>query len=1461
MTERHRSSTLDRCLRAVWRRGQRKHCLAGLLAAGRWGVALFLVAVAIDWLADLPAWSRGLAVVGLLAVAFERGWRHGWRHLRRFDPGNIAADIERQRGGMDSLLVTAEQFGRRGAVPGTSEAMWELTQRKAEAAAADLDPAAVVGFKDLRRPLLAALGLAALVAAFAAVNGPLLGAGAARLFAPWLAVAYPTKTHIDTGAGDLVVKEGDRASIAARVSGVVPEQATFLVQTGAGRPREMVVPVADGRCEYVLASAARDFSYRIKAGDARSGWHRVRVIPSPRIEQAEVHRQYPDYLDREADSVEALTLTVPEDTRVRWELTLDRPVREAVLHRDGEDPLPLAVDAEGRRVVLEESATASRGYSFSWIDKEHGFDFTSPRYYLQVAADQPPRVELTAPQANLRALLGRPLPLAIRAQDDHGLGPATITYQVNQRPEKTVTIEAPIRNGEGEHPLDWDYRTVLTDLQEDDTVSFIVEVRDRYPGDGGPHRARSDLRRITFLSRADYLAEIEKQMNRLLSRVHGIYRQERAAHEIVRDLDRAENRFLQTCQLEAIRQEMVREQLVGTAREVRTLLDDLAANGVTGAVESGLLDRMRQELEGIAGGQVARAAALLREQAGLSGTGTADAGPASLVVNAAARALARLVLQRSVESAREVFARETRMLAEEQARLRLRGIEGAAPEGLAAGQEELADWTGQLLADLRAGMRYDRRPLAVLALSRRMTDLSAGGVEKRMRETAGLLHAGRVAEAAIVQRATVVPLLAAGFSVRTGSEYEAVMQARSLLGSLVEDQSRLRGECDGEVGTSVDLAMAQQRLWQRLALMAIPAIPALRPRLFDDALPEVPPSGSLQLAAEQAMGQALAALRSGDRTTAVARQREAEAAIGPLRDIVTRWSVELGTRSKGLSSLVSDATDRMTRLEEYEARQIGLLEKTEEAALDDKQPERLAEPQQFLAEELARFRKELAGPNGSEPSKDALPLLARLDRAAVAMAEARTSLEAKRPEDAVSHQELAADALAAARTLAEAQRARLSLLQDLFSFEQSVQFAVTSMGDVVAEQGDLAQAVGAADEDRITKLLPEVRNLRQCLDEVAPVLDLVAGRLDVGTPLVFAGSDVDDAIAALEDGDGEEAASILEDAAGSLAEVRARVAAVQVQTGYIAEIVEFLHETQSAAAVLALRQNQLGERVAPLTGPLPAEIISDQQELQAKAEAWGREVARATGLKTAAVASAAMGEAVGLLRGGRTADAVARMGSTAEALAAAAEELSLVIEVLHGLPAISVTNGSPPELQRLLDVLALASTHQQLLRQTRTAGGDARAELASRQRKLADVGAALASSGTPHPLLVAAQADLAKAGAAIDASAGEVAVGHQRAANDALRHFVIEQAMLLGTAVPPPMPGDLVVTEAETDDLDVSTANLVSDFVSGEAPKDRRTEWEVLGSRDRAALNQNFARELPLEYRATLKNYYERVAK
>ena len=49
--------------------------------------------------------------------------------------------------------------------------------------------------------------------------------------------------------------------------------------------------------------------------------------------------------------------------------------------------------------------------------------------------------------------------------------------------------------------------------------------------------------------------------------------------------------------------------------------------------------------------------------------------------------------------------------------------------------------------------------------------------------------------------------------------------------------------------------------------------------------------------------------------------------------------------------------------------------------------------------------------------------------------------------------------------------------------------------------------------------------------------------------------------------------------------------------------------------------------------------------------------------------------------------------------------------------------------------------------------------------------------------------------------------------------------------------------------------------VTGRKIKGGKQEWQVLGQRERAALNENFARELPLEYRDLLKDYYERLAR
>jgi hypothetical protein len=1468
-------SALDACLNAVWRRTQQRHFSAGLLAWFIWGIPIFLIGVAVDRFAFLPPSGRWVVLLVLVAVSFYQAWRHGWRHLRRFEPKRSALQIEDHEGGLESLLVTAVQFSHSGASRGTSQSLWEATRHKAEEAAKSLLPRKIVTFDGLKRPVRVALLLAFGIGIFAVANGPFLAAGVARIFAPWLAVSYPTKTRIHLAERNLVVKEGEAAQIHASLSGVVPDTAKLELMTGEGRPREIELEVQAGVATYAIAAAARDFSYRIKAGDARTDWHFVQVVPAPRIDDVKVVLEFPAYLEKPSETMEALTLTVPEETRVKWHLTLDQPIRKAVLNRDGQEPLELEVSEDGRQLVVDELVQASRGYSFSWVEKKYGFDFNSPRYYLQVAADQPPRVELVSPDANVVAMLGRQLDLVVRAQDDHGIGAATITHRVNLRPEKTVPVTQPLRNGEGEQKIEWDYREALTDLKVGDTVSFVVEVGDRYPAPQGPHLARTETRRITFLSREDYLAQIEKKKDRLLSRVRTIYRQERAAHELVRNLNAGDESFTQTCQLEAIRQEMLREQLNETAGEVQALLDDLAANNISDVVESESLQRVCAGLGTIAQEKVAKAAARLREHAGANhkDAGTSGLAAADDMVNQAARELGSLVLQRGIDSAREVFAMETHMLAQEQATLRLRAIEmesapsAAALEDLAKHQEDLAAWTDRLLKDLEQGMRYDKRPIAILGLTRRMKELRSAGVEASMKEAAAMIRRREFKPAAVRQLATIKPLLEAEYSVRTGAEYAGMMETKELLESLRDQQGKLRAECEtmapGQFGLNRPaITTRQQTLRKNLLLVLLPSIPAPRPHLFDESPPKEPPADALRAAAEQSMGAALAEMNVGEKEAVVARQRETEKSLAELTEIVGVWSADLALLTQGLTSLVSTATNRVSFIEDYETRQIGLLEQAEEAGLDKKPAKPLAESQKFLAEEISGFSKELLAQNETKPDKDVQPIVNRLESAASAMTQAAVSLENNQPEDALEPQELASAALAGAKELITAQCARLTLLQGLYAFQRAVGQADETMVDVVAEQHDLIKATKAAKEGALSALKPAMRNLRQCLIDVAPVLGLVAGRLDAGSPLLFAGSDMDDALAALEDGDQEDATDAQEVAADSLAKVRILVHAVKEQTSYLAEIVEYLHGSLADAALMQFRQQQIREKVAPAPGAVPAALVKEQEELLAEADAYGHGLERATGMSAYATAAKLMSEAMRFMRAGDATAAAGQMKLAEAALKENAEQLFIVISMLHGLPSITVTSASPAELVVLLDALALASDQRHIYRQAQATAADGLAALASPQLKLEPRYMKLIEKSLQHAKLVTAQQQASMAAVALPSSLRDEAIRSLRAADEALRHFVIEQAIVLDTAIKPGSSSDQpVASEAETDDLSVSLANMVSDFVSGEAPKDKRTEWEVLGNRNRAALNQNFARELPLEYRGILKDYYERVAK
>ena len=301
--------------------------------------------------------------------------------------------------------------------------------------------------------------------------------------------------------------------------------------------------------------------------------------------------------------------------------------------------------------------------------------------------------------------------------------------------------------------------------------------------------------------------------------------------------------------------------------------------------------------------------------------------------------------------------------------------------------------------------------------------------------------------------------------------------------------------------------------------MLLPSVPAPRARLFDETLPQAPPVQALLAQVARAMAEALEQLEAGDIDAITAAQRKAEQALAVLAENVDEWSMELGLQTQGVSTLVAATSERLALIEEYEARVIDLLEKTDIAAAEEKALDSLAEPQMLLAEDVIAFKNDTLTQNHDGTDQDVPPLLSRLGRAERAMRDAAESLERNSADSATEQQELAADALAEAYAIVVEQNERLGLLQDLFMFQRSVGFANSYMTDIVAEQRDMIVATEAVQPPATSDLMLVFGNLRRCLDDVAPLLDLVAGRLDAGTPLAFAATDLDDAMELLGSGD------------------------------------------------------------------------------------------------------------------------------------------------------------------------------------------------------------------------------------------------------------------------------------------------------------------------------------------------------
>jgi hypothetical protein len=1446
-------------LRRVHRREQGLNLTMGLLSLCNWMAILFLVGFAIDWFIRLPVFVRMIILVPLLVFPIIKAWQVGWRFFKPwFSSQCTAIKVEDHYQNLESLLVSGVQLSVAKAVSGTSTAMAARTVERANEAAKEVDVREVIPLNPIGWPgLLGGLLLASLCG-FAALDFPVFKTAATRLFAPWIAIEYPTRTQIDVEDGERIVKEGEGLSLVANISGEIPDSAEIILRTGTGKPRERKLAIIDKVCEYEARTVFRSFDFRIFAGDARSPWQTVRVISAPRIERAEVSLEFPEYTQRPVETVDALTITVPEGTAVNWELTLDCPVSKAEFRPADGKALPLEISPDGRSVTMQQVAAESRAYSFGWVDKEHGFSFSSPRHYLQVSPDRAPSIDLTSPAGNLFATLERDLDFAFRARDDHGIGEAFISYRFNKSGEEKVALPEPKLSDGSEQQIDWNYREALPDLAVGDTVTFAVELADRYPGADGPHRVRSDARRVQFLSKEDYLKQIEKQKVRLLNRIRTIYREERGVHDLVRHLNPSDDVFIQTCQLEAVRQDLMRKRLNALRRQMNDLVEDLAANNISDTEQSILLVQLSSDLQAIADEHVGQAASMLRELTAVSDKESSGRDPVLAIhmVNSAARELALLVFQLGFNDAADVMARELHATAQTQAALRLRTIrqEGsdighrAGNEELAKAQTRLAAWCTRLLsATPRNKESTSTDALIAFNLSHMVNGLLRSGADAKMREAAALIPKADSEKAARLQEEVIASLLRAEFRLRRGAEYEALSTARDLFAALAAGQRKLREE--GADMSADNLVQSQAALLRQLHLRLMPQVPASRPKLYDVVAPSAPPVDDLLTAAEHAMQAALTQIEADDREAAAGHHQQAQTAFEKLAEIAG-WRMEAMTKRARMKVAVTISEKQAAQLLTFEERLIALLEQTEDAADDETNTAFLVTRNQALADDAERFLRNIVlwKEAQTSSSEDDQPLIDCLSRVARAVGKATPLLKKNKPDDAIDFQEQALDGLEEAAGLNEELTATRATFADVLAMVGSALAPSPLLVEIEAEQSRLNVLTEKVNPEGRPSLVIPQKNLIHAVDAVVASLDPLAHRIESGTVMIFAKEDMDAAAIGLETDDIEDALDAQLFVVESLQKLRAKIDQATPEYRYILEVTENLYEIVPQSARIRTGTRQLLEK---------AEGAPDVAAVKTQIKQFGDKAQKLTGEEGYVATARQLENAID--SGG----AGAGTEDMLDALVADTEKLQTLTDNLAYLitpPPFGLELPEPePEILLLNKVLGLAAHHNDLSRKTRTATPEQLPDFASRLRELEGQCAAFIPASKSHPNLIAAHLHLSEAVVKLEAADSVAAATSQHKAGEMLRYFVLEYALkyvvpLLdgGSGLPGPPAEDAEPEEAELE-------LFMPGALTGTKPKGGRLEWQVIGRRERAALNENFARELPLEYRAILKDYYERL--
>jgi hypothetical protein len=928
--------------------------------------------------------------------------------------------------------------------------------------------------------------------------------------------------------------------------------------------------------------------------------------------------------------------------------------------------------------------------------------------------------------------------------------------------------------------------------------------------------------------------------------------------------------------LEAARQDIINQQVNQLILRFEYLQRDLASNGELAQDAIGVVTKYQSRLELLRNTELHLARHHLR-MALRDDQQARHLAVARRYIDRAMRELASLLLEAGTSHALQAFAGQLDDVVDRVAQLRSSAIryarmkkeEARRPgQNLATEQRRVSDMLDRFLAKVGNMQEVTTDALAAVRLARVRKELESAQVVSLLENAADQLDQTRLTEAAASQGQAIRGLLDAIDRLRPDARLETLVRLRSHIRQLQEDQRNLRRtieELDDQAYASRKEEFSRRQASMTEELTQLSSAPEL-----DD----------LRREARGRIEEAASLLEQGDRDEAYQSQQELDVTFEKMVDLLEERIADYQQLQDAYRDL-QNAGRRLRRIRDMYNRQADLINEVDALVGKGEKVDHFSGAQESLDNERRRFIEEIQGEDLWRKT-----LQRPLKRAQRPMEKGRGLLEVNKGGEASTELAAALNMIEEAERVADRELAHLEVIWTRSQLVRDLRLMTHHIEDLQAEQADLATLVEQMGQEgkSVLDAVSTQEVLTKGLGELEEMLDMVPEAAAVTIPLFDARTAMSEATSALQEDNAKRAAPQLKAAAQALGQAVDTAKQEVKRTEYLIEMAKDFHQYSAMAANLLQRQIDLRRSTEVAEAESFDAHAEEQDVLRGEAQTFGDmlPVAAAHYQKAAdemgkAIEQLYLANAEPKLRD----QAVVHQKKAEDALKQATLEIWTWLESLEEM--MDEMTLDPMEWPSGMDPISkvlLLSILESEIRMTMMGVPEANIEqfvdrqdeilkqTIEVQQLIEEMDLALLDTG--KQAFASAEQRMNDAMIAMKKPDKVEAIEHTRQAERSLRQALAE-LIVFTFPVPPDEDEELEeLEEGEEPPLSEPPPPMNpqggdwSVFLKatprGKVPEKNRAEWQELTEREREALHENFARELPLEYRQLLRDYYKALS-